>query len=46
MHYEGTAELKSSGVRAFRAREEVVKNYYWFDKIEKRRTKMLSYLKV
>lgn len=45
MHYEGTAELKSSGVRAFRARE-VVKNYYWFDKIEKRRTKMLSYLKM
>lgn len=37
MQYEGHAQLKSRGVRAFGAREEVVKNYYWFDKIEKRR---------
>lgn len=35
MHYEGTALLKSRGIRAFRAKKEVVKNYYWFDKIEK-----------
>lgn len=45
MHYEGTAQLKSRGVRAFRARE-VVKNDYWFDKTEKRRKKMSSYLKM
>lgn len=33
MNYEGTAQIRSRGVRAFRAREEVVKIYYWFDKI-------------
>lgn len=38
MQYEGTSQLKSRGVRAFRARK-IVKNYYWFDKIEKRRKK-------